>query len=70
MCGRSPCNSPSCDWSQDHMRSCEARFVLAMGAEARVAFVAKVTKVRGVDAAEGLKERVNTEWRKRREVAA
>lgn len=69
MCGRSPCNSPLCDWSPEHMRACEARYVLAMGPEARVSFVARVTRIRGADAAEALKQRVNAEWRKLREAA-
>lgn len=69
MCGRAPCSLPACDWSQAHMQACEARFIINLPRDTRVAFYEKATKIRGPEAVEQLKARVKAEWLRLREVA-
>ena len=61
MCGRSPCESKTCTWSEPHRAACEAREVMRWDGEARRAYYAKVRAVRGQDAAAGLIAAVNRE---------
>ena len=69
MCGKAPCSLLACDWSQAHMLACEARFVINLPRDARIAFYDKATKIRGPEAVEQLKARVKAEWLRLREAA-
>lgn len=51
------------------MQACEARFVISLPRDTRVAFYEKATKIRGPEAVEQLKARVKAEWLRLREVA-
>lgn len=69
MCGRAPCSLPVCDWSQAHMQACEARYIISLPRDIRIAFYERATKVRGPEAVEQLKQRVKAEWLRQREAA-
>ena len=62
MCGASPCTSPSCTWSREHLQQCEAKAVMRLPREKRVEYYAAVLKQRGKAAMEDLRSRVNAAW--------
>ena len=62
MCGKSPCNSPTCTWSEAHRRECEARTVMRMPEHDRKAFYRDVIDHRGQQAAVELRNEVNRQW--------
>ena len=53
----------------EHLRACEARYVMNMTSEQRDRFIAMVEAKRGKVAADELLERARDEWRKARRVA-
>lgn len=55
--------------SPEHLKACEARYVMKMTIADREAFMAKVEQKRGKVAADELLERARDEWRKARRVA-
>lgn len=67
MCGKKPCNKPSCTWSEAHRAECEARYVARMGNpdEGRaMKYLLKVEKVRGAKAVDKLRTMARDMWRK------
>lgn len=55
--------------SPEHLRACEARYVMRMTSADREAFLAKVEAKRGKAAADDLLERARDEWRKAKRAA-
>lgn len=63
MCGRSPCQSQTCTWSEAHRAACEARAVMVWPREKRHEYYGRVKAMRGDAAAAALIADVNREWR-------
>lgn len=64
MCGRHPCEKPSCTHSEAHRSDCEARTVMQWTKQQRNAFYALVRKARGEAAARDLCAAVSEQWKK------
>lgn len=64
VCGRQPCDSVACTWSEAHRAACEAREVMRWPGEKRKDYYAKVRQVRGDAALAALIADVNREWRR------
>ena len=52
MCGHNPCDKPTCSWSEDYRRQCEARTVMRWDRIKRTEYYADVKKRRGEAAAQ------------------
>lgn len=66
MCGKKPCNKPSCTWSEAHRAECEARYVANLGRRDKMAaqkYLLKVEKARGAKAVDKLRTMARDMWR-------
>lgn len=64
MCGRKPCDSPSCTWSEAWRAECEARYVMRLPKQQRQEYYRAVAEKRGEKAAHRLVADVNRLWSK------
>jgi len=63
MCGPNPCSNPSCTWSPQFLRECEARRVMKLPIDQRREFYAAVKRSRGEKAMNELKVAVSNAWK-------